>query len=927
VNNSPDKAFDRVSALLSARAGLFPENLRGRQPVEAEGGCGVTGFACTIPVGGRHIYEPSIQMRNRGNGKGGGIAACGLVPEDMGVSRKVLEEDYILQVALLDPAARGEVEETFINPFFDIDQGGLIPTVDDHREVPLLEVRPPDVARYFVRAKPAVLARFAEEKNLASRGGLSERDVEDEFIFQNSIRLNNQYYASLGDKRAFVVSHARNLLIVKIVGFAEAAVQYYRMEDTRAHVWIAHQRYPTKGRVWHPGGAHPFIGSNEALVHNGDFANYVSVCEYLAGRGIYPQFLTDTEVSVLLFDLWNRVYQYPVEYIIEALAPTTETDFDRLPSEKQRIYRQIQAAHIHASPDGPWFFIIARSLAETKQFQLMGITDTAMLRPQVFALQEGQVSIGLICSEKQAIDATLASLASEDSRFTPVADMYWNARGGSSTDGGAFLLTISPAGSREHGAGSTEQEDGSKKIAGGNGKGLTPCSLLPAPCAYTMQITDKFGGTVATLPGQRHCDLSVPAKPPANTQADRTALDDLLAAGDAEQLFVYFRDALPSMDYDRLRWFVDELAAETARKNPALGIQALTRAIDCRYPTGDKKRSSVLTIVRSGLERIFQAQPLCEESRLSLRESSVTFTERKTTFARITWDTRDRLRGPRDGETTLLIDARGFAPEGDDCDATLAVRAYHLGWRHIVHYSSRGTRFHAAGFGPATDGLRVDCYDNPGDYLGSGIDGLEVHVHGNAQDQVGQITKRGKIVIYGDVGQTFLYGAKGGEVYVAGSAAGRPMINAVGRPRVVINGTALDFLAESFMAGNPLEGGGFAIVNGLRFDDFGNVVPLDMPYPGGNLLSLASGGVIYVRDPHRTLVNEQLNGGAYRPLGPADWKLIVPYLEENERLFGIRIDRDLLTVDGVRRNPAQVYRKVMPRKDAEAEAEMEGMGE
>ena len=469
------KAIDRVTALLHARAGLIPEDLRGRQPLEAEGGCGVTGFACTIPVGGRHIYEPSIQMRNRGNGKGGGIAACGLVPEDMGVSRKVLEEDYILQVALLDPTARAEVEKSFIEPYFDIDQGGLIPTVDDYREVPLLEVRPPDVARYFVRVKPSVLASFAEEKKLASRPGLSERDVEDEFIFQNSIRLNTQYYASLGDKRAFVVSHARNLLIVKIVGFAEAAVQYYRMEDTRAHVWIAHQRYPTKGRVWHPGGAHPFIGSNEALVHNGDFANYVSVCEYLAGRGIYPQFLTDTEVSVLLFDLWNRVYRYPVEYIIEALAPTTETDFDRLPSEKQRIYRQIQAAHIHASPDGPWFFIIARSLAETRQFQLMGITDTAMLRPQVFALQEGEVSIGLICSEKQAIDATLASLAREDSRFTPVADTYWNARGGSSTDGGAFLLTVSPVESGEQGAGSGEQANGnghSSPLPPGEGQGV-----------------------------------------------------------------------------------------------------------------------------------------------------------------------------------------------------------------------------------------------------------------------------------------------------------------------------------------------------------------------------------------------------------------------------------------------------------------------
>ena len=51
---------------------------------------------------------------------------------------------------------------------------------------------------------------------------------------------------------------------------------------------------------------------------------------------------------------------------------------------------------MHGSPDGPWFFIIARNMAESKGFQLLGITDTAMLRPQVFALQEGkEVSVGL----------------------------------------------------------------------------------------------------------------------------------------------------------------------------------------------------------------------------------------------------------------------------------------------------------------------------------------------------------------------------------------------------------------------------------------------------------------------------------------------------------------------------------------------------
>ena len=880
----------RAEEIIRSRADFRPRGEWFHKSPEAEGGCGVTGFACTIPVGGKHIYEPSIQMRNRGNGKGGGIAACGLVPEELGVSRKVLEDDYLLQVALLDPTAKAEVEKNCIEPYFDIDQGGMVPTVDDYRDVELLEVRPPDVARYFVRVKPQVLAKFAEEKGLKN---LSERDVEDEFVCQNSLRLNSQYYASLGDKRAFVMSHARNLIILKIVGFAEAAVQYYRMPDTRAHVWIAHQRYPTKGRVWHPGGAHPFIGLNEALVHNGDFANYASVCEYLAGRNIFPQFLTDTEVSVLLFDLWSRVYKYPVEYIIEALAPTTELDFDRLPAEKQRIYRQIQASHIHASPDGPWFFIIARSLTESKSFQLLGITDTAMLRPQVFALQEGEVSIGLICSEKQAIDATLASLASEDPRFTPVADIYWNARGGSHTDGGAFLLTVSPK--------NGEAKSSAAPSASKNGH-------------YQLRTTNKFGVPVSTLSGQTHCNLSIPAARPAKTDKEMAAVQSAVDANDAQAIFQCLCGRVADTSYDQLRWLTDEVARLTAEKSPGLGIEAFTLAIDRRYATGDKKRSSVLTILRGGLERIFERQPICGESH-------------DGTHARITWQTRGCLTGPHGLQTTLLIDARGFSPEGETCDATLAIKAYHLGWKHIVHYNSRGTRFHGVGFGPATDGLRIDCYDNPGDYLASGIDGLEIYVHGNAQDQLCQISKRGKLVVYGDVGQTFLYGAKGGIVYVLGNAAGRPMINAVGRPRVVINGTALDFLAESFMAGDPRAGGGFAILNGMQYNQRGELVPLDQPYPGSNLLSLASGGAIYVRDPRRTLVEEQLNLGAIRPLGAQDWKLILPFLEENQRLFGIRIKEDLLTVDGVLREPVEVYQKVMPRKDAEIEAEMEGIGE
>ena len=125
--------------------------------------------------------------------------------------------------------------------------------------------------------------------------------MEDEFIAQNCYNLNQAFYTSQGEKKAFVLSQGRNLMILKIVGYAEEAALYYQLLDFKAHIWIAHQRYPTRGRVWHPGGAHPFAALNLALVHNGDFANYLALTEYLSQRHFYPQFLTDTEVSAMLF--------------------------------------------------------------------------------------------------------------------------------------------------------------------------------------------------------------------------------------------------------------------------------------------------------------------------------------------------------------------------------------------------------------------------------------------------------------------------------------------------------------------------------------------------------------------------------------------------------------------------------------------------
>jgi hypothetical protein len=553
-----------------------------------------------------------------------------------------------------------------------------------------------------------------------------------------------------------------------------------------------------------------------------------------------------------------------LEYIIEALAPTTELDFDQLPPDKQTIYRQIQATHIHASPDGPWFFIIARSQPDKKKVQLLGITDTAMLRPQVFALSDsGDVQIGLICSEKQAIDATLRSLAQEDLRFCPVADKYWNARGGSSTDGGAFIFTVD------------SDRDGRK----------------------TLACTNKFGLEVKLDSGRIRCD--VPEEEVHQKDAPdalRELVNQWLQKGNVDALFTYVLD-LPSWSAGELQRFC-RLVVQGAdnAKSRSTAITLLTMLRDRHFYTGDKRRATVLRVAENMLEALFDSAPL--------------FGEPASRFwRRVNWATRERMVAPRAGEEILMIDAQDFPPEGDDCDAVLLRKACQLGWRRFIVYRLRGQRFHGAGLGPNTSDVRIDLYGSDGDYTASGMDGLQIFVHGNAQDQVAQIAKSGKLVVYGDVGQTFMYGAKGGDVYVLGNAAGRPLINAVGRPRVVINGTCLDFLAESFMAGDPLAGGGFAILNGIEFDGRGRMVPQSTPYPGSNLFSLASGGAIYIRDPHLQVVERQLNGGVFSMLSDKDWPLIRPYLVENERLFGIRL-QDLLTVDGQVKAPQEVYRKV-----------------
>jgi len=867
-----------------------------------EGGCGVIGIIGTEPLDGHYIIRSCEQMRNRGNGKGGGVAAVGLFGE--------YRNHYAIHIAYLEEAVRGEVEEEFLLHQFDIAHAEKQPSLDDHREVGL-EVRPPAVWRYFARARRAPLETFAE-----SAGIRDEAAAEDEFVYQNSFRLNYKHYAKCQPPRAFVLSHGRDVMILKAVGFAEQVSRYYRLQERKAHVWIGHQRYPTRGRVWHPGGAHPFAGLHEALVHNGDFANYYAVTEYLRQRGIMPLFVTDTEVSVLLFDLYARVLGYPLEFVIEALGPTPEGDFERLNKRRQRIYRAIQSAHMHGSPDGPWFFIVARAEPGTGAPQLIGITDVSMLRPQVFALQVGEKSYGAIASEKQAIDAFFEEVSADDISVPPLADRYWNARGGSCTDGGAFIYTLKGADGRpvidvrdKFGNEVTVRAVGpaikdTKETPGLYRSFLAGPERLLALTAGEGSPSDPRESLMSGVRTQEHEDRQLDgAKWVRRAAADDCALRrSAPASAPAPRLFSeeeaagVLRKDLQRADFQAFAQGVECLVRESGWET-ALG--SLTFLRDRRWHPGIEKRSVLLAAVDNAIHRLLD---------------SLSGSGQSGGAPVLRLDHQSAWAGPMPvapgSEASLVVDSRGFAPEGQECVSRLLVEAHRKGWKRFIVYRARGDRFLGCGLGPETADVQIDVYGSSGDYLGSGIDGAQIYVHGNAQDQVGQIFKSGRIAIFGDVGQTFLYGAKGGEAYVMGSAAGRPLINAVGGIRAVINGTCLDYCAESFMAGEQL-GGGFVIINGLAFDERGEVIGLETKYPGNNLFSLASGGACYLNDPYKTVSESQLNGATFVPFKQADFRAVLPYLLANQDLFGISIRHDLLMVDGVLKWSKEVFRKVV----------------
>jgi len=197
-------------------------------------------------------------------------------------------------------------------------------------------------------------------------------------------------------------------------------------------------------------------------------------------------------------------------------------------------------------------------------------------------------------------------------------------------------------------------------------------------------------------------------------------------------------------------------------------------------------------------------------------------------------------------------------------------------------------------------------------------------VHCNAQDQLCQISKRGKVVVHGDVGQTFLYGAKGGDIYVLGNAAGRAHDQRRGQAqgRDQRHGARLPCPNRSWQA-TPLRAADLLLSTACASRMTARSFRWTCRIPGSNLPVAGSGRCDLRPRPESHACGRAAQRREFGRFTNEDWKLILPYLQETSVCSTYAVEREPTgRQPGVAKNPAQVYRKVMP-KDHAAEAETE----
>ena len=324
-------------------------------------GCGLSAY---MDESGRRssgddIIQSIALLHDRSNGLGGGFAAYGIYPE--------FPDSYAFHLFYDDSSSQVACEE-LIHGSFNIRESGPIVTRKAFGIGPS-----PIIWRYFVDPKEEVLSRYS----------LSP----DDFVVQEVMKINTAI------KGAFVFSSGKNMGAFKAVGFPEDVGDFYRLDEYRAYMWIAHGRFPTNTPGWW-GGAHPFTILDWAIVHNGEISSYGINKRYVEMFGYRCTMMTDTEVMAYLFDLLLRKHELPVETACSILAPPFWDLIEHMPEEQKEYYTALRMVYGSAMANGPFAIVLG------SRNMMLALNDRVKLRPLV-AARKG--SIVYVSSEESGI--------------------------------------------------------------------------------------------------------------------------------------------------------------------------------------------------------------------------------------------------------------------------------------------------------------------------------------------------------------------------------------------------------------------------------------------------------------------------------------------------------------------------------------------
>jgi glutamate synthase domain-containing protein 2/FAD/FMN-containing dehydrogenase/glutamate synthase domain-containing protein 3/ferredoxin len=387
------------------------------------------------------------------------------------------------------------------------------------------------------------------------------------------------------------------------------------------------------------------------------------------------------------------------------------------------------------------------------------------------------------------------------------------------------------------------------------------------------EVLDKFGRKIEIPHGTSPSPESLP----------RVKNCETIDPG--SNLSLSLRERLPHWGF---REFKAALQGITESFPVLQATEELTRIHDhiVGWNTGSKDRGALIHLLREQINSVLDG------------------VNGKNGLSRTTLAEAGKLQPPEETSRVLVVDARGFRPEGIDPSKVLSCfldHAHRMGWRRFIVYRAEGQRGIGMGMGSGhTFDTTVDVYGSPGEYCGAFNMGTLVRVHGHAQNFTGMVMHSGTLEIHGDVGKVTGYSAKGGTFNILGSVVDRGWVCAVSDPRgpglqVNIVGTAHEHLCQALM-------GGSVIMLGLFWESDGILHRLNSPYSGAKILAGASAGEIIFYDPNGTLEEAQYRSCLVNPIDNKKWEEIVGRLMHLEKIFNLGISREnnhlTVSIDG-----------------------------